>query len=326
MPMDTDGKIKILLVEDNHDHAFLIKRALEKNSPYYFVKTVPDVEKCLDEVQKEKFSIIISDYKLQGSTGLKLMSELKERKIELPIIMLTGSGNEEIAVRAMKEGAYDYVIKEPDYLRTIHLVVKKALERHRDKLEKERLESDLIKKALELEEANKKLAVLSITDGLTEIYNYRYLTEVLGTECERAKRTKNFLSCFIIDVDFFKNVNDQFGHPAGDYILQQLSKIFMTNLRRIDTVGRYGGDEFIFILPDTTAVGAEIVADKLRRLVENRIFIFEGQSIKITISIGISTFAGKRNLTKELLIKSADEALYMAKHNGRNRIEVIGQQ
>ncbi len=176
---------------------------------------------------------------------------------------------------------------------------------------------------LELEDVNKKLAILSITDGLTDIFNYRYLSEVLEKECERTKRIEGNISCIIIDIDFFKNVNDKYGHPAGDYILQQLSKIFFKNLRRIDTIGRYGGDEFILILPETTAEGAKTLSEKLRRLIENKVFVFEGNSIRITISIGIASFLGEKKLTKELIIKSADDALYQAKNNGRNRIEVI---
>ncbi|MEW6088827.1 MAG: diguanylate cyclase [bacterium] len=321
--MSGERKVKVLVVEDNNDHAFLVKRALEKTPEFFLVKVVDSVEKCLEEIQKGEFNIIISDYKLPGFTGLTLLSQLKKKNIDLPLVMLTGSGNEEIAVKAMKEGAYDYVIKEPDYFKTIPLVIRRALDRYRDKKEKERLEDEIKKKMLELEDVNKKLAILSITDGLTEIFNYRYLGEVLEKECERTKRIEGNISCIIIDVDFFKNINDKFGHQAGDYILQQLSKIFYKNLRRIDTIGRYGGDEFILILPETTAEGAETVSEKLRKLIENKVFVFEGNSIKVTISIGIASFKGEKLLTKELVIKLADDALYKAKNNGRNRIEVV---
>lgn len=321
--MSEKDKVKVLIVEDNHDHAFLVKRILEKTPAFFSVKVVDNVKKCLEEIQRDEFHIIISDYKLPRFSGLTLLSQLKKKKIDIPLVMLTGSGNEEIAVKAMKEGAYDYVIKEFDYFKTIPLVVKRALERHRDKKEKEKLENEIKKKVLELEDVNEKLAVLSITDGLTEIFNYRYLGEVLEKECERTKRIKGNISCLIIDIDFFKNVNDNFGHQAGDYILQQLSKIFFENLRRIDTVGRYGGDEFILILHETTVEGAKIVSEKLRRLIENKVFVFEGNSIKVTVSIGIASFPGRKKLNKEMIMKSADDALYRAKNNGRNRIEIV---
>ncbi|MDD5772273.1 MAG: diguanylate cyclase [bacterium] len=321
--MAEELKIKVLVVEDNQDHSFLVKRALEKTPEYFSVKIVDNVEKCLELIQKEEFNIIISDYKLPGFSGLQLLSQLKKKNIDLPLVMLTGSGNEEIAVKAMKEGAYDYVIKEPDYFKTIPLVIRRAMDRHKDKKEKEKLEAEIKKKVLELEDVNKKLAILSITDGLTEIFNYRYLSEVLEKECERTKRIEGNISCMIIDIDFFKNINDKFGHQAGDHILQQLSRIFFKNLRRIDTIGRYGGDEFILILPETTSEGAKIVSEKLRKLIENKVFVFEGNSIRATISIGIASFPGGKVLTKEMVIKSADDALYQAKKNGRNRTEVI---
>ena len=184
--MDDKNKIKVLVVEDNHDHSFLVKRALEKNPDIFTVKIVDTVEKCLDVIQKEEFQIIISDYKLPGFSGLQLLAQLRKKNIDLPLVMLTGSGNEEIAVKAMKEGAYDYVIKEPDYFKTIPLVIRRALDRHKDKKEKEKLEDEIKMKVLELEDVNKKLAILSITDGLTEIFNYRYLSEVLGKDCHEA--------------------------------------------------------------------------------------------------------------------------------------------
>ncbi len=134
--MNEENKIKVLVVEDNHDHSFLVKRALEKTPAFFSVKIVDNIEGCLELIQKEEFHIIISDYKLPGFSGLQLLSQLKKKNIDLPLVMLTGSGNEEIAVKAMKEGAYDYVIKEPDYFKTIPLVIKRALDRYRDKKEK----------------------------------------------------------------------------------------------------------------------------------------------------------------------------------------------
>lgn len=319
----TRDKIKVLVVEDDHDHAFLVKKILEKTPTLFLVSVVDSAEKCLEKIQKGEFHIIVSDYKLPGISGLELLSHLKKRGIDIPVIMFTGSGNEEVAVKAMKEGAYDYVIKEPDCFKTIPLIIRNVLERHADRKEKEELEDEIKKKVLELEDVNKKLAVLSITDGLTEIFNYRHLGEVLEKECERTKRIKGNISCLIIDIDFFKNVNDRFGHQAGDYILQQVSKILFKNLRRIDTLGRYGGDEFILILHETTAEGARIVSEKLRKIIENKVFVFEGNNIKITVSIGVASFPGGRKLNKEMIMRSADDVLYQAKNNGRNRVEII---
>jgi len=159
----------------------------------------------------------------------------------------------------------------------------------------------------------------AITDGLTDLYDHKYLMLRLEEEVDRSKRYARPVSLLMIDIDHFKGYNDTFGHPAGDGILVGLADIFKRCARKVDTVARYGGEEFAIILPETNKEGANILAERLRRQVETA--SFEG-NINITISIGLSFFDGKdTSFTKENFIKDADEALYRAKSRGRNRVE-----
>lgn len=165
--------------------------------------------------------------------------------------------------------------------------------------------------------AKKEVERLSEIDKLTGIYNRRKLDEYMESELNRAKRYHQPLSFMILDIDHFKNINDTYGHPVGDSTLQTLAKILTDNLRKSDILGRYGGEEFLIICPETNNNQAALLAEKLRACVENTLF----DDIKnMTISIGVAEFEGE-NTVKELLSR-ADRALYQAKHNGRNRVVV----
>lgn len=165
--------------------------------------------------------------------------------------------------------------------------------------------------------AKKEVERLSEIDKLTGIYNRRKLDEYMESELNRAKRYHQPLSFIILDIDHFKNINDTYGHPVGDSTLQTLAKILTDNLRKSDILGRYGGEEFLIICPETNNNQAALLAEKLRACVENTLF----DDIKnMTISIGVAEFEGE-NTVKELLSR-ADRALYQAKHNGRNRVVV----
>ncbi|MEA3467002.1 MAG: GGDEF domain-containing protein [Thermodesulfobacteriota bacterium] len=176
--------------------------------------------------------------------------------------------------------------------------------------------------AIELKLANENLRQLAFRDGLTGLYNHRYFQEILQAEIERSERYEHPMSLLLIDIDFFKKVNDKFGHPAGDYVLKEVSEMLTKLVRRIDIVARYGGEEFSIILPETALTGGKILGQRIRRGIEQMEIQFEGQSIPVTISCGLANndFANKKT-TRSELIKWSDKALYEAKKNGRNRLE-----
>jgi len=164
-----------------------------------------------------------------------------------------------------------------------------------------------------------KLFKLATEDGLTKAFVHRFLMELLDKEIERSKRNNSYLSFIMTDIDHFKKFNDTYGHQTGDYVLEQVSKTFLKNVRKnIDIVGRYGGEEFGIILPDTDKNGALQTAEKLRKLVAAQKHKFKGNEFQVQISLGVSTIKSG-STTKETLVKWADKALYNSKETGRNK-------
>ncbi len=162
---------------------------------------------------------------------------------------------------------------------------------------------------------------LTIRDALTEAFNRRYLEEFLERELVRSSRHNRPLSVVMLDIDRFKVVNDERGHLCGDYTLREMAHRIHTSIRRDELFARYGGEEFTVVLPETDTAGAQHFAERLRRLVADEQFDYEGEQFTVTISLGIATTQGDESMTPEKLLNLADEQLYQAKHNGRNRFE-----
>jgi len=160
---------------------------------------------------------------------------------------------------------------------------------------------------------------MTISDGLTGLANRRFLWDFLRREISRSRRHLRPISVLMIDIDHFKQVNDQYGHLAGDFILQQLAKVVGCNIRKEELFARYGGEEFVVVLPECLGDGCRIAAEKLRRLVENTVFTFGEITVPITISIGCATY-GDDIESPETFIEQADSNLYKAKRDGRNCI------
>jgi diguanylate cyclase (GGDEF)-like protein len=159
---------------------------------------------------------------------------------------------------------------------------------------------------------------LSITDGLTSLWNYRFLNMRLAQEVERAIRFNRSLSLLMIDIDHFKEVNDRFGHQRGDAILAELANRVVTETRaQVDTVARYGGEEFVLLLPETPLEGGRVVAEKIRESIASTPFGSDDEAISVTVSIGLACFP-QHGATAQTLLRSADQALYEAKGRGRN--------
>jgi diguanylate cyclase len=175
----------------------------------------------------------------------------------------------------------------------------------------------IVQDVTELATYEQKLVEMNTKDALTGIYNRRFLESRLKEECERQRRYAHPLSLLMIDIDFFKKVNDTYGHQAGDLILQSVAAKAASVIRKTDFIARYGGEEFCCLLPETTADAAETVAEHIRIHIEELENHFGNNTIKVTISLGISSFIAEDS--PETLLKRADDALYQAKHSGRNR-------
>jgi diguanylate cyclase (GGDEF)-like protein len=160
---------------------------------------------------------------------------------------------------------------------------------------------------------------MTIVDGLTQIHNKRALFEALEKELMRARRYERDLSLLMFDIDFFKRINDQYGHLAGDHVLRELARIVQERIRREEVFARYGGEEFVILLPETPLPGAAALAESLRARVANHAFVFQGERIPVTVSIG-TALLGENDKVAADLIQRADEKLYEAKRGGRNRV------
>lgn len=176
-----------------------------------------------------------------------------------------------------------------------------------------------------LDEANAKIRKLAVTDELTGLHNRRYFLRRFGDEFSRAKRYKHSLACMMVDIDFFKRVNDEYGHPMGDHVLQTIAGLMKVLERNSDVLARYGGEEFVLMLPETELEGAALVAERLRSTIEAAsITLDDGTVLQMTISLGVCSYSGEQLGGVDdfhELIGVADEALYRAKANGRNRVE-----
>jgi len=185
-----------------------------------------------------------------------------------------------------------------------------------DITERIRMKEELEEKNQQLRELNKILQVQAITDSLTGLYNHRQVLEKLQLEIARANRYQQDLTIMMLDIDHFKSINDEFGHQVGDVVLVEVAQIIKRNLRNTDIAGRYGGEEFLIILPQTNLNNGLQVAERIRRQVE--VEGFEDRKEGITVSIGISQHQGEEMVD---YIERSDQLLYRAKREGRNRIE-----
>jgi diguanylate cyclase (GGDEF)-like protein len=162
---------------------------------------------------------------------------------------------------------------------------------------------------------------LSIRDGLTGVFNRRHVMEVLGIEYERSARYSSEMSVIMVDIDHFKKINDVYHHQAGDTVIRDVAKLLSDSVRSVDSVGRYGGEEFIAILPHTHSEGARLIAERVRRGVEAQVFKVTGdREIRCTVSVGVASAPSDTIRSASDLVREADKALYRAKESGRNQV------
>lgn len=182
------------------------------------------------------------------------------------------------------------------------------------------LEEKVKQRTHELYTINQKLKDLALKDGLTGLYNHTEIKTRFKNLISQIQT--NQFSCFMMDIDYFKKINDSYGHPFGDEILKQTASTIKNTVRENDITGRYGGEEFIVLLPNTDVIEAQMIAERIREAIETQSFIIEHKKVNITISIGVSTYSGQ---SFEEMIKEADSALYSAKNNGRNKVKVLNK-
>lgn len=326
--------LKLLIIEDDIDQRDLIRETLED---HFGDATVVGVEGSRAALQQDlaSFDLILSDYNLPDGSGMDLLDEI-QRRCSTPVIMVTGENVGHIAAEAIRRGATDYIVKVGDYLFTIPLVVQKNLQVAKVKRENESLRLELEKtlsalkdKNVLLEESLKKVEEVAATDPLTGLYNRRHFSRVFDQLFAEAQRYTQNLACVMIDLDAYKQLNDKHGHQVGDQVLVMVGRVIGANMRKMDVAARYGGDEFILLLPHATAEEAARVAERIRtEYRQGGVALFQntlpGETVPpFTMSIGIASLRDGRSTVPALadqLVARADAALYRSKKNGRNRI------
>jgi diguanylate cyclase (GGDEF)-like protein len=306
------ARAKILYVEDDKLQAKITIEYLDKEG--YDIIHVEDGKSAIKAAKTRPVDIIILDLVLPDMDGNKVSRWLKldQDTKSIPIIMLTAKGTTMDKVTGLKAGADDYLSKPYNEI--------ELNARISASLRTKALQDELKEKNRLLEEVLEQLETLSVTDPLTEIYNRRYFWNVLEKEFAKSVRFETPIACLLIDVDHFKSINDEYGHSVGDYVLKEIAKIIKNCLRKVDTAARWGGEEFIVLLPETDKEHALNAASRI--LSEISGYAFKGIRQKITVSIGIASIPGPAIDTPEKFIEISDSALYTAKANGRNRIEI----
>ena len=306
------SKAKILLVEDDKLQAKAAKDFLEDSG--YEVIWAENGRSAIKVAKTQPVDIILLDLMLPDLDGNEVCRWLKYDKDTrgIPIIILTVKGSTMEKVAGLKAGGDDYLPKpysEIELNARIYACLRMKV-----------LQERLREKNRQLEEVLLKVEALAITDSLTELFNRRYFETIIEKEFSRTIRYQSPTSCLMIDIDYFKKINDEYGHHSGDMVLREVAKIIKSSVREIDTIARWGGEEFIVLLPETTKEGASKAASRILTTVSSHKFLdIPGQ---ITVSIGIASVPDPSIDTTEKLIHASDLALYEAKKNGRNRIEV----
>ena len=259
-------------------------------------------------LSREDIDMIICDVTMPGMDGFRLMELInKEKRFDdLMVIMLSSNRKIYDKIKGLESGAIDYLTK-PFHPHELSLRVSILLRM-------KSLQKELKAKIAELEH-------VTVVDSLTGLFNQRYLYDTLRREYNRSDRFNLKLSLIIMDIDNFKDINDTFGHQRGDEIIKEVAKLLQVMLRGYDFAVRYGGDEFIIVLSQNTVIGSHIVAERIRALIsDNPLLIELNGGRQVTASIGVSTFPDDTKEGCDALINIADQALYRAKRDGRNRV------
>lgn len=321
------SEMQLLIIEDDPDQRELIRETLED---YFGVGTTVAVETGVEALEQplEAFELILTDYNLPDQSGMELLEKIS-RRCTTPVIMVTGENVAYIAAEAIRKGATDYVVKTGDYLFTIPLVVEKNLtmakiRRENDTLrhELETALDELREQKSQLEDSLRKVEEMAATDPLTKLYNRRHFAKLLEQLFAESQRYSTELSCAMIDLDEYKTLNDSYGHQMGDQLLVLAGRVITANLRTADVAARYGGDEFVLLLPHASIEQAKSVAERIRadfKLASAKLLQREQG---VTMSMGVNCSSVGKTAVADQLVAGADTALYAAKEKGRNRIEV----
>jgi diguanylate cyclase (GGDEF)-like protein len=311
---------KILIVDDLPFNIKILSNLLKK----YEILVADNGSKAIQFAKTHLPDLILMDIIMPDMDGFSACSVLKNfaETATIPIIFITARNKAEDIIKGFEVGGVDYITK-PFNSAELYARIKTHLELKRTReelnnyvLRLEELNKQLSHKNVQLNEVMKNLHVNAMTDPLTGLANRRHMTEKIHEEINRFSRTERLFSLILADVDYFKKINDDFGHECGDYILKSVAETMRANIRKHDSLARWGGEEFLFLLPETNLEGSLIIAEKLRKIVEESKIFYEDNKINITMTFGVASFSQSNGMDGS--IKKADIALYKGKERGRN--------
>jgi diguanylate cyclase (GGDEF)-like protein len=329
------------VVEDDPSVGSLFEQLLPAHG--YEVAWHESAEKAIIDFHDRSFDLVVADKNLPGMNGLELLKLIKEHNSDVDVIIMTAYADMGSILAALEAGVYDYLTKPFESIDEMLTKVQRAIDKRRMVLENRRLiayltqanheieelnqdlEQKVVNRTSALREANERLEQLTLTDDITELYNQRFLHSRLDEEFQRAHRHDQELSLLMFDLDDFKRVNDdRHDHLFGTRVLRRVSQVVKEVIRNIDLPIRYGGDEFIIILPHTDVQEAVQVAQRLRTGIEKRnVGDGDGDVYHVTASVGVASVRSCEAESANGLLRAADRAMYKAKENGRNNVSLM---
>jgi two-component system, cell cycle response regulator len=303
--METGRNGRVLIVDDRSSS---YQRLVATLSGEHVVDVETNPNEALFRAAEGAYDLVIVSLGLQDFDGLRLCSQIRslERTRNIPILAIAEADNSARLARGLEIGVNDYLLRPVDrneMLARVRTQIKKR--RYTERLR------DNVQTSIEM----------AITDGLTGLFNRRYMETHLGTLVEQAAARGKPITVLVVDIDYFKAINDGHGHDAGDDVLREFALRIRKAIRNIDLACRYGGEEFVIVMPETDMAVATVVAERLRRRIASEPFVIQqgARSLEVTISIGIAALSGADDNAATIL-KRADQALYRAKRDGRNRV------
>ena len=302
--LQSENNGKILLVEDSNRSLEVIENTLGST---HSIEVTKDIQHAILKLPEGDYDLLIASLNLQDADGLRLCSQVRslDRIRHLPILTIADPGDSGRLLRGLEMGVNDYLLR-PIETNELQARVRTQIKRKRF--------SDYLSNRID------EYAELAVTDSLTGLHNRHYMDRHMSALLRDALDKQRPLSMLVSDIDYFKSINDTYGHDAGDLVLKEFANRFRRHARNMDLLCRYGGEEFVVVMPDTDITKASAVAERLRQSIANKPFkVNDKTEVEITTSTGISTLEHFGD-TPQILFERADKALYRAKRGGRNKV------
>ena len=313
--------IKVLLLEDNEFDVEAIQRLIKTHNLDYDLKAISTCREARQSLKEDNFDVVLLDSHVPDDSGLTILSELEG----VPAIIITGQGDEDTAVKALKDGASDYLVKDSSgmYLHLLPTVVKETIKKQGLVQEKIAAEKDREKLFHELEKAHRELKAVSRIDPLTKLSNRRDIKYKIDYEISRFERSNETFSIILGDIDHFKDIHEKWGDSGANNIISQAAESLVGVCRKVDTLGRWGKEAFMIIVPETPLAGAARLAENLRKVFDEKLSV-ENEKIKISMSFGVSAYHEGQSVNG--FADTVETFLLRAKSSGGDQVVSFSSQ